>query len=301
VHTGHLALVGGHGALLAAIGQPAAVVFARSTVKPFQATACLELLALSAGRPSDPEVAVAWSSHRAEPVHVAAVRRLLARSGTDPTDLTCPPAAGEADPGATPARILHNCSGKHALFALAGLHAGCPTERLLAPDGPLQRPVLAAVADVLGAPAAIGVDGCGAPAVAVPLVAIAHGYARLATEDRFAAVRAAGFAHPGLVGGQGRLESALLTAGVVAKIGAEGVFAAGWVGRDGTGRGLAVKAADGAARAATAATNAVLHDLDVVPPGTWTPPPPLGGGRPQGVVRASREVRQIGAAATGAR
>lgn len=293
LHTGHLAVVHEDGHLLGGLGVPDSVVFVRSTAKPFQATACLELLALTADRPSDPEIAVAWASHRAERRHLDAVRRLLARSGTDPEQLTCPPATGEADPAARPARLLHNCSGKHAMFAYAGSQVGCPRERLLDPGGPLQRPVLASIREALGPPAAVGVDGCGAPAVAAPLDVLARGFASLATAPRYAAVRTAGFAHPELVGGEGRLETALLAAGVVAKIGAEGVFAAGWVGRDGAGRGLAVKAADGAARAATAATIAVLTDLDVVPPGTWTPPPPLGGGVPQGVVRASEAVRAI--------
>jgi L-asparaginase II len=295
LHTGHLALVHEDGEVLGGLGAPDTVVFVRSTAKPFQVAACLELLALTGDRPSDPEIAVAWASHRAERRHIDAVRRLLARSGTDPEQLTCPPATGDADPGARPARLLHNCSGKHAMFALAASQVGCPRERLLDPDGPLQRPVLASLRETLGPAAAIGVDGCGAPAVAAPLAVLARGFATLAVAPRYAAVRAAGFAHPDLVGGDGRLESALLAAGVVAKIGAEGVFAAGWVGRDGTGRGLAVKVADGAARGATAATVAVLADLGVAPPGTWSPPPPLGGGVAQGQVRASGVVRELAA------
>jgi L-asparaginase II len=301
LHTGHLAVVREDGELLGGLGVPDTVVYVRSTAKPFQATACLELLALTGDRPSDPEIAVAWASHRAERRHLDAVRRLLARSGTDPEQLTCPPATGEADPGARPSRLLHNCSGKHAMFAFAGDQVGCPRARLLDPDGPLQRPVLASIREALGPAAAIGVDGCGAPAVAAPLDVLARAYASFAVAPRYAPVREAGLTHPELVGGEGRLESALLAAGVVAKIGAEGVFAAGWVGRDGAGRGLAVKAADGAARGATAVTIAVLTDLGVVPPDTWYPPPPLGGGVAQGEVRASVAVREFAAALPSAR
>jgi L-asparaginase II len=292
VHRGHVAVVTGDGEVLGAIGDPAAVTFVRSAVKPFQATACLELLG-SSEPPSDAELAVAWSSHRAEPRHLEAVAALLARSATTPDELTCPPAAGEADPGAAPGRLQHNCSGKHALFALAGQHIGCPADRLLDPSGPLQRAVLGVLEEVLGPAAAVGIDGCGAPAVVVPLHRLARAFAGLAVADRFAPARRAGFAHPGLVGGEGRLESALLAAGVVAKVGAEGVFAAGWRGTDGTGRGVAVKVTDGASRAANAATARLLVDLEVVRGDVWCPPPPLGGGQPQGEVRAAAVVQRL--------
>jgi L-asparaginase II len=291
-HRGHLVVVA-DGDVAGHLGDPDLITFVRSTAKPFQATACLELLDLDGPTLTPAEIAVAWASHRAEPGHVRAVRRILGRSATLPDQLSCPPATGDADPGATPARVLHNCSGKHALFALAGLEQGTDRSRLLDPDGPLQRVVLATLADVLGPPAAIAVDGCGAPAVAIPLVALARGFAALATDDRFARVRDAGFAHPDLVGGSGRLESALLAAGVVAKVGAEGVFAASWTGPDGRAHGLAIKAADGAARAATAATIALLADLQVVPRATWTPDPVLGGGHPVGRVRAAPEVHAL--------
>jgi L-asparaginase II len=284
-HLGHVAVVDLDGALEASLGAPDRPVFVRSTAKPFQATACLELLDLAGGAPSPAEVAVAWASHRGEVQHVAAVRELLRRSATAPEQLTCPADRPEADPGATPARLWHNCSGKHAMFALAGLHQGSSRDHLLDPDGPLQRVVLAALTEVLGPPTAVGVDGCGAPAVAVPLTALARAYASLAVDDRWQRVREAGFAHPELVGGQGRLESALLAEGVVAKVGAEGVYAAGWVDRIGRPHGIALKATDGAPRGTAALLRDTLVALGVVPADVWAPPPPLGGGRPAGEVR----------------
>jgi L-asparaginase II len=286
-HVGHLVITGGDGEVLRAVGDADRVTFVRSTSKPFQATGCLELLGDAADALTADELAVSWASHRAEPVHLAAVQRLLERSGTSPDALTCPPSTAEDDPAATPARVLHNCSGKHALFALAGRTQGTPRERLLDVDGPLQRVVLEAVRDALGPAAAIGVDGCGAPAVAVPLADLARAFAALAHEDRWQRVRDAGLARPQLVGGRGRLECALLAAGLVAKIGAEGVFAAGWLAPDGSPRGLAVKAEDGAERAATVAAHAALVAAGAVAAEVWAPAPVLGGGRPVGRVRAT--------------
>ncbi len=292
-HRGHLVLVGPGSAVLASLGDPDRVTFVRSTAKPFQATACLELLDRAGPDLGADEVAVAWASHRAEPAHLAAVRSLLARSGTSPEGLTCPPATGEHDPAGPPSRIASDCSGKHALFALAGRQQGTPRDRLLDPDGPLQRVVLAVLEEFLGRPSAVGVDGCGAPAVAVPLRALAAGFAAVASQERLRRVREAGFAHPALVGGDGRLESSLLAAGVVAKSGAEGVFAAGWLASDGSPRGLAVKAEDGASRGATSAALATIVAAGRVDADLWTPPPILGGGRPAGGVRASDAVAQL--------
>jgi L-asparaginase II len=286
-HLGHVVVTDGDGDVVAALGDPDVSTFVRSTAKPFQATACLELLDLAGGTPSPEEIAVAWASHRGEPRHVDAVRRLLRRSGTRQEQLTCPPDVPMDDPGATPARVWHNCSGKHALFALAGQHQGSAGAHLLDPDGPLQRVVLGVLEETLGPPDALGIDGCGAPAVAVPLVRLAHAYARLACEPRWQRVREAGLTHPALVGGRGRLESALLAAGVVAKVGAEGVYAASWVADDGSPRGLACKATDGAGRGVGAPLYDLLVALGRVGRGSWAPDPPLGGGCPAGLVRTA--------------
>lgn len=300
-HLGHLVVVDADGAVVAALGDPQRTTFVRSAAKPFQATACLELLATEIG-PADPrlpsseEIAIAWASHRAEPHQLATVQRLLRRAGTDAAALTCPPARGEDDPAAGPAPLLSDCSGKHALFALVGRRLGFAPDRWLDADGPLQRVVLQVVADAIGPATAIGVDGCGAPAVAGPLVGLARGFAATVTDDRWAAVARAGLAHPDLVGGRGRLETALLAAGTVAKSGAEGVFAAGWCDADGRAHGLAVKAEDGAGRAATAAAAAVLDRLGHLPSGAWSPAPVLGGGRPAGEVVADPQVTALATA-----
>jgi L-asparaginase II len=293
VHTGHLVVTDAEGGVLGQLGDPDAVTFARSTVKPLQATACLELLGPDGPEPSASELAVAWASHRGEPAQIEAVARLLERSGTRPDELTCPAAVPDADPAAAPSRIQHNCSGKHALFALAGAALGVPREQLLDPSAPLQSAILRELQDLLGPFDAVGVDGCGAPAVALRLSRLATAYAALAGDPRFRAVRDAGFEHPDLVGGKGRLETALLSAGVLAKVGAEGVYAAGWLAEDGSPRGLAIKGADGAPRGSAAAMTTVLVDLGVVAAGCWSPPPPLGGGEPVGVVRASDTVRGL--------
>lgn len=292
-HVGTLVVVGPDGEVAASLGDPARPTFARSTVKPFQATACLEILDREGvPTPSADQLAVSWASHRAEEGHRRAVSGLLERSGVPADDLTCPPAPSPASPELAAARLLHNCSGKHALFALAGAALGIDRERILDPDAPLQRTVLAHLEDALGPPTAVAVDGCGAPAVEVPLIRLADAFRRVAVDDRYARVRDSAFAHPQLVGGTGRLESALLAEGVVAKPGAEGVFAASWTD-DGRGWALAVKAEDGAGRAAAVATFAALVALGVVEADVWSPEPVMGGGRQQGAVVAAPGIEQL--------
>jgi L-asparaginase II len=310
VHVGHLVAVDADGTVVHAVGDPSVVVFPRSALKPLQAAACLDLLAGAAGDAgaghdpvdlTDEEVAVAWGSHRAEPAQRAAVSALLARAGLTGAAaeeaLTCPRARVPDERDAPAQRLAHNCSGKHALFRLTAHALGLPTDpaAILAHDGPLQSRVLAHVAEVTGPARAVGVDGCGAPALALPLVIAARAFAALAAAPRFARVREAGLAHPGLVGGHeprdgGRVplvDTALLAAGVVAKRGAEGVLAAGWRTPDGAVGGVAVKALDGAMRGAATALVAHLEGLGVVPSGVWREADPAGGGGSAGTVRAA--------------
>src|SRR5919204_4679789 len=81
------AVVDAAGTLVAYAGDPARLLFARSSMKPLQATVSLSLAPFDF---SDKEVAVMCASHNAEPVHVEAVRSLMARAGVDEADLRCP-------------------------------------------------------------------------------------------------------------------------------------------------------------------------------------------------------------------
>lgn len=283
VHTGHVVVVDGDGRVVAAAGDPARPTYHRSSVKPFQTVASLEILGDAAADLTPEEVAVAWASHTAEDVHLATVRRLLDRAGLAEDDLTCPPATREAVPGSDERRLHYNCSGKHALFGWAGHVLGLPRDRRLVPDAALQARVLAVVQEAVGDVDGWAVDGCGAPAVLGPLVGLARGYAALRREDRWARVVDAGLTAPVLVGGTDRAETALLAAGVVAKPGAEGVFALAFDTPSGP-RAAAVKIDDGAARAAATVAVALVAALGG-PTVTWSHPV-LGGGAPEGTCRA---------------
>lgn len=90
-HTGDVAVTDADGALVAFAGDPDREVFARSSMKPLQATVSLSLAPFDF---PDREVAVMCASHNAEPVHVQTVRSLLARAGLSEESLRRGPADG---------------------------------------------------------------------------------------------------------------------------------------------------------------------------------------------------------------
>jgi L-asparaginase II len=230
-------------------------------------------------------------------VHLALVREVLAPLDGDA--LRCPSqrpldeatAHALLGAGGGPSRLHMNCSGKHAAMIAACRQRGEPVEDYLDDVSPLQQAVRATLERLAGERiAAVAVDGCGAPQHALSLTGLARAFARLATaaqstpERRVAdAVRA----HPGLVGGTGRDVTLLLQGvpGLVAKDGAEGVYAAALP----DGSAAVVKIADGAARARVPVLVALLRLLGCEAPvlDELATTPVLGGGRPVGEVRVT--------------
>jgi L-asparaginase II len=290
VHFGSAVVADTEGALRSWAGDPQRVVFARSSMKPLQATVSAGLAGETL---TDAELAVMCASHNGEPVHVEAVRALLERAGLGVDALRCPPDrpidTESARTVSQPRPEYHNCSGKHAGMLLASVRQGWEVESYRHPGHPLQQSVLDAVRVGTGQePQAIGVDGCGVPVHAVPLSAMATLYARLAggTLPGSAAVTEAMRSEPYLVAGRDRVCTALMQAGsgLVAKVGAEGLLCVGSVDR---GLGVAVRIEDGAARAADPAMIRVLALLGLADPHDerlrrFARPPVLGGGDPVG-------------------
>jgi L-asparaginase II len=209
----------------------------RSAAKPLQAVP----LAEAYDDLGDDELAIACSSHQAEPAQLAAVRRLLARAGATVDDLENGPQEDRPE-----GKLGHNCSGKHAGFLAACRANGWPFVGYRLPEHPLQQRIRSLLGG--GEPA---VDGCGIPTYGLPLSAQAR--LLLATPPRIAdAMRA----RPELVGGADADDTALmqLRPGFVAKRGAEGLLCA--VSPD--GGGYAFKVADGNGRALRPALAAVL-------------------------------------------
>lgn len=284
VHFGAVAVVNASGELLYQAGDPHFLTFTRSTLKPFQA-----LPFLRDGGPAhfgygSREIALMCASHSGEPMHITTVQSMLAKSGCDERHLRCgchvpihytlegrQPPAGE-----TFNQLYNNCSGKHAGFLAYCVQHGQELETYLDPGHPLQQAIrnnLSRLAGVAEADLKLGIDGCSAPNYALPLSRLAFAYAQLAQADATAAggewlgeLFRAMTSHPELVSGTGRIDLALMQTAPgdwVAKGGAEAVQV---IGIRSAGLGIAIKVADGNARALYPATISVLQQLGVLGP-----------------------------------
>lgn len=300
-HLGHVAVANADGGLVAGLGTPHALVYGRSALKPLQTVATLEALAAVGRDLAGEGIAIASASHQAAVAQQVEAAHLLACAGLDESALRCPPAravdAAALDEDPAPTRLAHNCSGKHAGFLLAHTASGGEPATYLDPEAPLQQRVRAVLERCAGAPPeGPGVDGCGAPAWLLPLSGIAAAFARLAAaaSDPLARVRGAMVRWPHLVGGETAVDTGLMRTqpGVVAKRGAEGVLAAGWMAPAGA-RGVAVKVADGAGRATGPVVGTILAGLGACVPDEVRWPVVLGGGQPRGRLSASADVESL--------
>lgn len=241
------------GEIVAQAGDPQLVAFLRSSSKPIQA------LPLARARPDVDarELAIACASHRAEPVQLEAVRRLLAKAPARERELEC----GLQD-GRPPDPLHHNCSGKHAgMLALCRAH-DWRSEGYRHEGHRVQRAMLAVHAEAAEVDAdalVTAVDGCGVITFALTLERMAHAFARLPGLRGGERVVEAMRSNPELVGGAGQTDTELMRAlpGWVAKGGAEGLICA--VAPDGTA--VALKTADGTSRAQRPALHAFLAQL----------------------------------------
>jgi L-asparaginase II len=170
------------------------------------------------------------------------VRKVLARAGAAVDDLENGLQAGRPE-----GKLGHNCSGKHAGMLAACRAHGWPLHPYRDRAHPLQQ----RIAQLLGGDH-VAVDGCGVPTFSTTLAGAAALLTR--TPQR---IREAMRARPELVGGERDATDTNLMRlrdGWIAKGGAEGLFCAAHI----DGRGIALKAEDGAFRAIGPALALVL-------------------------------------------
>jgi L-asparaginase II len=266
-HRGAVAIADADGRVLLALGDIERPVYPRSAVKAMQALPLVESGAADAFGLGDQELAIACASHSGEEAHIDAVRSLLAKAGLTEPQLACGahwPIGERASrelmrADKSPTVIHNNCSGKHAGMLATAVHLGLDPvgyERL---DHPVQEEIGRILSETCGvALEDIGIDGCSVPTFALPLAAVATGFARLASgrglePERGQAARRlmqACFAAPDLVAGEGRFDTIVMRGlrnAAFAKGGAEGVHCAALPS---LGIGIAVKVDDGTKRGA---------------------------------------------------
>ncbi len=291
-HAGH-AVIWGPGGVEEVWGDPATVIFPRSSCKMIQALPLVETGAADAVGLTDAQLAFACASHQGEARHVKLAADWLAGIGLAEPDLRC----GAHEPydrdernrliksDESPCQLHNNCSGKHCGFLTVTRHLGAGPEYVEI-DHPLQRAIRAATEEVTGETVAgWGVDGCSAPNFAMTVAGLARAM------QAFAAATGSGGArdramhrltramatHPENVAGEGRSCTELMRAmghKVAIKTGAEAVFVAILTDQR---RGIALKVVDGGTRGSEAAIVALLVRAGVLDPAHPAAQKRLGG------------------------
>ncbi len=279
-HRGAVAIVDAEGRVLLALGDVARPIYPRSAVKALQAIPLVESGAADAFGLDEAELAVACASHSGDAVHVAAVRSLLAKAGLKESQLACGahwPMSERATQellraAKSPQAIHNNCSGKHAGMLATAVHRGLDPRGYEQPEHGVQEAIRRILSEICGVALErqdMGVDGCSVPTFALPLTALAAGFARLGrgtgfTREQGEAARRlmrACFSAPELVAGEGRFDTIVMRAlgpAAFVKGGAEGVHCASLPG---LGVGIAVKVDDGTKRGTEMVLAHVLAQL----------------------------------------
>jgi L-asparaginase II len=292
VHYGALAVVDAAGQLVASYGAPQTAAFMRSSGKPFQALPMVEAGTVEAFGFTTEELALACASHTGSDYHAEVARRIQRKAHVAEADLLCGAHVVDDQPthkrllcaGQNPTASHNNCSGKHSAMLAFARRRGWPLEDYVNPQHPVQQAVLRVVEDLCEMRASeitLGIDGCSAPNFALPLRNAALGLARLADPSQLPAARAAALraifnamtTHPEMVQGEGRFDTELMRlklGQLVSKGGAEGYAALALRpnarGAHAPALGIAIKIADGQARAANGVALEVLRQLGVLDP-----------------------------------
>jgi L-asparaginase II len=288
VHRGYLLALNADGSTALELGDSAAKIFPRSTVKSIQGAAMVR-----AGLKLQPRLlALGCSSHSGSDAHLSAVREILAMAKLDESALQCmlDKPLGDLERrewGDKPAtRISMNCSGKHAAMLLTCVVNNWPTDSYLDPAHPLQVAIKAELESLAGEKITLtSTDGCGAPLFLLSVAGLARAIRNITiSQDQFhQEVMAASRAFPEMVAGKGRLTTQMIEAvpGLYMKDGAEAVEVASMP----DGRTLVFKVSDGSLRPFRTLVHAGLKKLGIDSP--YEPENVLGGDRVIGNIRAT--------------
>lgn len=281
-HQVHAVIADANGQVVDAWGDLDRLVFPRSSVKPIQALPLIETRAADHFTLSDAEIALACGSHGGTAIHIDRISEWLVRLDMDPSALECGPqrpmdqdaADALARLGKRPTRLHNNCSGEHAGFLTTAKYLGEPLQGYSQVGHPIQNRVTRALVDFTGIEpptTAFAIDGCGIPAIAFPIRALATAAARLVVpevqseqrREAIARIHRSMAAWPDMIGGPGRFDTVAMGClgdEVILKSGVDGVFLAGSVR---LGLGLFLKVEDGSREARDTASANLLRYMGV--------------------------------------
>lgn len=260
-------------------GNPNFLTLPRSAIKILQALPLIESGAADKFNLEAKHIALACGSHRGEKDQLQALSQWMEKAGIKESQLSCGPhlpydeksAHEMLRRGHSATAICNNCAGKHLALISTCLHLGeNPTgyEKYEHSAQKRLRKVLTEMIKVDHAKVGHGIDGCGIPTYGVALQALAVGMSSLINPKESAARKAASLrlldavkSHPYYVAGSDNFVTAVIekTQGrAIIKTGAEGVVCGVLPEKR---VAFAVKASDGATRAAQVVTSSLLLQL----------------------------------------
>jgi L-asparaginase II len=282
-HRGSAVVVDNSGNVVFSIGDADRSIYPRSAIKPLQALPILESGAAQQFDLSLKEISLSCASHNSEDIHVDSVTQWLNRLGLGIDNLEC----GKAFPsyqkaahqlikeGKDASKAHHNCSGKHSGMLTLARHLVPEVQGYSAHSHVVQQAWMQTLSELINEDVSKmhwEQDGCGLPAIYMPMQKLALAFARFSEPEKQSDIRAAAMKkiiealtrYPEMIAGSERCCSALIreTQGkVVAKLGAEAVYA-GVVPH--LNLGFALKVDDGSIRGCEVALGALLNKINAL-------------------------------------
>jgi len=250
-------------------------VYPRSAIKLLQAMLIIESGAYEAHELDHRHLALASSSHYADPVHTELVHEWLAKYKLNEDNLRCgvqsPSREAVRDSlllaNLKPNRGHNNCSGKHSGLISVCVHKGYDVAHYDQYTHPVQKDLMKLLSSVYEydlTNAAYGIDGCGIPTMATPVYNLAVGHVNLFKSLSGKLILDGVSRHPDLISGAGNFPTEITRATngrVFAKVGAEGVYCALSPKEK---IYIALKVRDGANRASQFATACLLKKFGCI-------------------------------------
>lgn len=274
IHAGEAIVLDSNGKSVFQTENPNLMMYARSSVKPFQAYPLVASGAVETFHMSSRELAVCCASHNAETIHLETVRQIQGRASISEDTLMCgahsPMDEKESE------RLMredvqftanyNNCSGKHTGMLLASKQLGYPLQDYVNPEHPLQQDIVNYLAEQIGRDDIhIGIDGCSAPNfyLSVRELAVLFQHLTNSADPVLTQIFNAMTQEPYLVAGRNRFDTVIMQimqGRAVSKIGAEGVRGFG-MRYNGQTYGIAIKVRDGASRGSASMLLTILQYL----------------------------------------
>jgi L-asparaginase II len=262
-------------------GNTSTEIFPRSALKPIQTFGIISTGTDKGLKLNDEQIALATSSHHAEPIHVEMIKSWLEVLKLEEEDLTLGPAwpisLKRKDyilrHEGRKSKIYNNCSGKHCGQLSICVHQKFKTLNYQDSKHPVQKLFIQNLEKLSETKINhIGIDGCGLPAPSLPLERFTYALTKFADPtklegvDKKAVIKVVECCvkYPTLFGGSESVNSILTKSSskrVLVKNGADGIFSAIIPDEK---MAIVVKIKDGNTKAAEVSIAGLLKDLKIL-------------------------------------